>query len=230
MWPSASTHRPSTRDTNAAHAHPWARHHALEWGVPVGASLGALVPFFVALSIETQTRPHSTSPCHPSIHPTGRLAMHNRTPTQAHPSTPPTHPPPTHLHSQVARHQSQPWRARSRHPTIFPRRRKRYVRRRTKLSMKPSPSTPLHGNATHPPNPPPLHTQILKLWEELGAFEQSLKLSEGRPEFTFYDGPPFATGLPHYGTCLYGLASFPPTHLPPLFEQGTCWRARSRTR
>ena len=24
-------------------------------------------------------------------------------------------------------------------------------------------------------------------------------MSEGKPEFTFYDGPPFATGLPHYG-------------------------------
>lgn len=24
-------------------------------------------------------------------------------------------------------------------------------------------------------------------------------MSKGKPEFTFYDGPPFATGLPHYG-------------------------------
>jgi isoleucyl-tRNA synthetase len=31
-----------------------------------------------------------------------------------------------------------------------------------------------------------------------------LKLSEGRPEYTFYDGPPFATGLPHYGHLLAG--------------------------
>jgi len=57
-------------------------------------------------------------------------------------------------------------------------------------------------------------SQILKLWEELGAFEQSLKLSEGRPEFTFYDGPPFATGLPHYGTS--PLVS--PTFYPSLFR------------
>ena len=27
---------------------------------------------------------------------------------------------------------------------------------------------------------------------------------EGRPEFTFYDGPPFATGMPHYGHILAG--------------------------
>jgi isoleucyl-tRNA synthetase len=29
-------------------------------------------------------------------------------------------------------------------------------------------------------------------------------LSEGRPDFVFYDGPPFATGLPHYGHILAG--------------------------
>jgi isoleucyl-tRNA synthetase len=29
-------------------------------------------------------------------------------------------------------------------------------------------------------------------------------LSRGRPHFTFYDGPPFATGLPHYGHILAG--------------------------
>ncbi len=31
-----------------------------------------------------------------------------------------------------------------------------------------------------------------------------MKLSEGKPEYTFYDGPPFATGLPHYGHILAG--------------------------
>jgi isoleucyl-tRNA synthetase len=41
--------------------------------------------------------------------------------------------------------------------------------------------------------------KIQKHWDEIDAFNTSLKLSEGRPEYTFYDGPPFATGLPHYG-------------------------------
>tara|TARA_A100001035_G_C27338007_1_gene301439 strand:+ start:315 stop:488 length:174 start_codon:yes stop_codon:yes gene_type:complete len=41
--------------------------------------------------------------------------------------------------------------------------------------------------------------KILKLWKDIDAFEKSLKLSEGKPEYTFYDGPPFATGKPHYG-------------------------------
>ena len=42
--------------------------------------------------------------------------------------------------------------------------------------------------------------KILSLWASIDAFQTSLKLSEGRPEYTFYDGPPFATGLPHYGS------------------------------
>jgi isoleucyl-tRNA synthetase len=44
----------------------------------------------------------------------------------------------------------------------------------------------------------------LKYWQSINAFETSLELSKGRPEFTFYDGPPFATGLPHYGHLLAG--------------------------
>jgi isoleucyl-tRNA synthetase len=45
---------------------------------------------------------------------------------------------------------------------------------------------------------------ILKMWTEMKAFETQLKLSENRKKFTFYDGPPFATGLPHYGHILAG--------------------------
>jgi isoleucyl-tRNA synthetase len=41
--------------------------------------------------------------------------------------------------------------------------------------------------------------KILDYWNSIDAFQTSLKLSEVRPEYTFYDGPPFATGLPHYG-------------------------------
>ncbi|CAH0517604.1 unnamed protein product [Peronospora belbahrii] len=46
--------------------------------------------------------------------------------------------------------------------------------------------------------------QILKLWDQLDAFQKSLDLSKDRPPFTFYDGPPFATGLPHHGHILAG--------------------------
>ncbi|KAI0790616.1 isoleucine-tRNA ligase [Abortiporus biennis] len=46
--------------------------------------------------------------------------------------------------------------------------------------------------------------KVIAYWREIDAFKTSLKLSEGRPEYTFYDGPPFATGLPHYGHLLAG--------------------------
>ena len=49
-----------------------------------------------------------------------------------------------------------------------------------------------------------MEEEILRYWEEIDAFQTSLKLSEGRPEYTFYDGPPFATGKPHYGHILAG--------------------------
>lgn len=44
--------------------------------------------------------------------------------------------------------------------------------------------------------------KVLDFWREINAFETSLNLTKGRPEFIFYDGPPFATGLPHYGILL----------------------------
>ena len=48
--------------------------------------------------------------------------------------------------------------------------------------------------------------KVLAYWEEIDAFQESLRRSraEGRKEFTFYDGPPFATGKPHYGHILAG--------------------------
>uniref|UniRef100_A0A6C0JTI9 isoleucine--tRNA ligase n=1 Tax=viral metagenome TaxID=1070528 RepID=A0A6C0JTI9_9ZZZZ len=46
--------------------------------------------------------------------------------------------------------------------------------------------------------------EVLKFWKNIKAFETSNILSTGKPEFIFYDGPPFATGLPHYGHILTG--------------------------
>ncbi|HEY4493309.1 MAG TPA: class I tRNA ligase family protein [Candidatus Paceibacterota bacterium] len=48
--------------------------------------------------------------------------------------------------------------------------------------------------------------ETLKFWQENKIFEKSLKLREGKEEFVFYDGPPFATGLPHHGTLLSSVA------------------------
>ncbi|KAF4125952.1 isoleucyl-tRNA synthetase [Geosmithia morbida] len=43
---------------------------------------------------------------------------------------------------------------------------------------------------------------IIQKWREIDAFRRQVELSDGRPRYTFYDGPPFATGLPHYGHLL----------------------------
>lgn len=45
---------------------------------------------------------------------------------------------------------------------------------------------------------------VLKYWKQIDAFKTQLELSKNRKKFTFYDGPPFATGLPHYGHILAG--------------------------
>lgn len=45
---------------------------------------------------------------------------------------------------------------------------------------------------------------ILAFWASIDAFKEQLRRTEGKPEFSFYDGPPFATGLPHYGHLLAG--------------------------
>ena len=41
--------------------------------------------------------------------------------------------------------------------------------------------------------------KVLKYWKEIDAFHKQLELSKDKPAFTFYDGTPFATGMPHYG-------------------------------
>lgn len=45
---------------------------------------------------------------------------------------------------------------------------------------------------------------VLSYWKSERIFENCSKLSKGKPRYTFYDGPPFATGLPHYGHILAG--------------------------
>lgn len=38
--------------------------------------------------------------------------------------------------------------------------------------------------------------QVLERWKKLGAFEKSVELREGAPEFIFFEGPPSANGMP----------------------------------
>ncbi|WP_143688842.1 isoleucine--tRNA ligase [Wolbachia endosymbiont of Laodelphax striatellus] len=49
-----------------------------------------------------------------------------------------------------------------------------------------------------------LEKEIIKFWQENKIFEQSVKKRSKDHCFVFYDGPPFANGLPHYGHLLTG--------------------------
>ncbi len=51
---------------------------------------------------------------------------------------------------------------------------------------------------------PELERAILQYWREEDMFRRSIEERAGCEEFSFYDGPPFATGLPHYGHLLAG--------------------------
>jgi len=68
------------------------------------------------------------------------------------------------------------------------------------MSARPSPFEKLPLS----PSFPAIEEQMLELWRKLDAFQESNRRREGQPEFVFYDGPPFATGTPHYGHLLAG--------------------------
>ena len=51
---------------------------------------------------------------------------------------------------------------------------------------------------------PRMEEDVLKYWAEADVFKKSLARNEGKERYKFYDGPPFATGLPHYGHLLAG--------------------------
>lgn len=48
-------------------------------------------------------------------------------------------------------------------------------------------------------NFPRMEEEILRFWEKHDTFKKSMREREDCPEFVFFDGPPFATGLPHFG-------------------------------
>ncbi len=52
------------------------------------------------------------------------------------------------------------------------------------------------------PDLPKLEQEIKDFWEENKIFEKSVEQRPADDSFVFYDGPPFATGLPHYGHLL----------------------------
>jgi len=52
---------------------------------------------------------------------------------------------------------------------------------------------------------PEMERQILDLWDRIDAFATSVEMRPPESEFSFYDGPPFPTGSPHYGNLLAGV-------------------------
>ena len=46
--------------------------------------------------------------------------------------------------------------------------------------------------------------EVLDYWDSDDTFRASIARRDGAPEYVFYDGPPFANGLPHYGHLLTG--------------------------
>lgn len=47
-----------------------------------------------------------------------------------------------------------------------------------------------------------IEENILEAWKKENTFELSMKQREGQEVYSFYDGPPFANGLPHFGHSL----------------------------
>ena len=58
------------------------------------------------------------------------------------------------------------------------------------------------------PNFPQAEEKVISYWDKDQTFEKSLKINpsgqKAHNEYVFFDGPPFANGLPHYGHLLTG--------------------------
>ncbi|BBY35731.1 isoleucine--tRNA ligase [Mycolicibacter minnesotensis] len=54
------------------------------------------------------------------------------------------------------------------------------------------------------PDFPAAESAVLDYWAADDTFQASIDRRDGAPEYVFYDGPPFANGLPHYGHLLTG--------------------------
>ena len=57
------------------------------------------------------------------------------------------------------------------------------------------------SNKTDFPN---MERELLAFWDANDTFKKSVARNRDKRDYVFYDGPPFATGLPHYGHLLAG--------------------------
>ncbi|GAA5229154.1 isoleucine--tRNA ligase [Paeniglutamicibacter antarcticus] len=76
------------------------------------------------------------------------------------------------------------------------------------MTSYPKASTDPHGVTPSSPRFPEIEERVLSYWKNDETFQASIDTrdagAEGANEFVFYDGPPFANGLPHYGHLLTG--------------------------
>ncbi|KAA0974062.1 isoleucine--tRNA ligase [Paeniglutamicibacter gangotriensis] len=76
------------------------------------------------------------------------------------------------------------------------------------MTSYPKASTDPHGTTPSSPRFPEIEERVLSYWKDDSTFQASIDARDagvdGANEFVFYDGPPFANGLPHYGHLLTG--------------------------
>ena len=74
--------------------------------------------------------------------------------------------------------------------------------------MSKGPAAPRYPQVDPQPRFPEIEKRVLAYWQREGIFEESVARRPSGPngnnEFVFYDGPPFANGLPHYGHLVTG--------------------------
>lgn len=69
---------------------------------------------------------------------------------------------------------------------------------------------------------PELEEEVLRFWKENKTFEKSVEKEAPKGDWNFLDGPPFITGLPHYGSLLSSI----PKDLYPRFKTMQGYRVR----
>jgi isoleucyl-tRNA synthetase len=83
---------------------------------------------------------------------------------------------------------------------------------------------PAYPRVADKPDFPEVEREILAYWAQDGTFEASVKARSTAEEFVFYDGPPFANGLPHYGHLLTGYVK----DAVPRYKTMRGWRVERR--
>ena len=71
---------------------------------------------------------------------------------------------------------------------------------------------------------PAIEREVLAYWDDDRTFEASVKARSEATEYVFYDGPPFANGMPHYGHLLTGYVK----DAIPRYKTMRGWRVERR--